>query len=64
MFPKLRKKLNDRGMSLNAYAKFLSISRRTLGNKLNGKTEFTLAEIEKTAGLLETKDWSSLFQRY
>lgn len=64
MFPNLRKKLSDKGMSLNAYTKFLGISRRTLGNKLIGKTEFTLAEIEKTADLLETKDWSSLFQRY
>lgn len=64
MFPKLRKKLSDKGMSLNAYTKFLNISRRTLGNKLNGKTEFTLAEIEMTAKRLKTKDWSSLFQRY
>ncbi len=51
-------------MTLMAYSEFLEISRRSLGYKLNGKTEFTLAEIEKTAKRLEVKDWSSLFQRY
>lgn len=54
-------KIND--MTIDDYAKYLGVSKRTVCNKLNGRTEFTLKDIEKTASLFDGSSWECLFKR-
>ena len=52
MFKNLEVLLESKGLSYKDYATFLSIAEKTVYNKLNGKTEFTLKEVTKTANYL------------
>lgn len=52
MFKNLRNALSDKGITLKAYAEFLGVTEKTIQNKMNGKTEFTLAEAVKTSNFL------------
>lgn len=52
MYINLRNKLNDKGISIRAYAEFLGVSEKTAQNKLNGVTEFTLLEAKRTKEII------------
>lgn len=49
MFKNLRQALADRNMTMKAYADFLGVTEKTLQNKMNGVTEFTYDEVDRTA---------------
>ena len=55
MYRNLIKILNEKKITMKAYAEFLGISEKTLQNKLSGKTEFTLAEAIKTCNVICTE---------
>jgi len=44
---KLKKVLEDKGVSFRQYSSLLGISEKTLYNKLTGATEFTVGEFQK-----------------
>ena len=44
----IRKALQDKNITLKAYAEFLGITEKTLQNKLNGISPFTYPEASKT----------------
>lgn len=48
MFRNLKKILDEKGITVKAYAEFLGVSEKTAHNKIYGKTEFTLGEVIKT----------------
>lgn len=52
MFNNLRNELQSKNISLVAYSKLLGISEKSVQNKLNGTTEFTLSEIKATLNVL------------
>ena len=52
MFKNLRQALADKGMTMKAYAEFLGVTEKTLQNKINGVTEFTYDEVDRTARFL------------
>ena len=52
MFANLRRALFDKNISIKSYAEFLGITEKTAQNKLNGTSEFTFSEVEKTTRIL------------
>lgn len=48
MLTALRKALDDKGITLRAYASVLGISEKTLWNKINEETAFTYPEVRRT----------------
>lgn len=52
MFKNLRQALADKGITMKAYAEFLGVTEKTLQNKMNGVTEFTYGEVERTSKFL------------
>ena len=48
----LKKKIDESGLRLDYIYKSLDISRASLHNKLSGKTEFTLEEVQRLCGIL------------
>ena len=52
MFKNLRQVLTDKGITMKAYAEFLGVTEKTLQNKMNGITEFTYGEVERTSKFL------------
>lgn len=52
MYKNLLEILNKKKITMKAYAEFLGVSEKTLQNKMNGKTEFTLAEAIKTCNII------------
>ena len=52
MFKNLRTALADKKMTMKSYAEFLGITEKTLQNKMNGITEFTYEEVERTSKFL------------
>lgn len=52
MFTNLRNELQAKNISLIAYSRLLGISEKSVQNKLNGITEFTLSEIKATLNVL------------
>lgn len=52
MYENLIEILKRKGISNKAYAEFLGLSEKTVWNKLQGKTEFTLGEAWKTCELI------------
>lgn len=52
MYENLIEILKRKGISNKAYAEFLGLSEKTVWNKLQGKTEFTLGEAQKTCKLI------------
>lgn len=64
MFKNLRHVLNARGITMKSYAEFLGITEKTLQNKMNGVTDFSYPEVEKTSRILFPEyNWSYLFAR-
>ena len=52
MFKNLRQVLTNNGITMKAYAEFLGVTEKTLQNKMNGITEFTYGEVERTSKFL------------
>ncbi len=52
MYKNLAKILNEKKITMKAYAKFLGISEKTVQNKMYGRTEFTLGEATKTCSII------------
>lgn len=52
----LKQKIKNRGYKLGEFACLLSISRSALYRKMNGYTEFKLAEIQLAKELLKLTD--------
>lgn len=61
MFPNLNAEMARHGLKAKELAAALSISERTVSNKLNGKTEFTLSEIKKITALFPNISIDYLF---
>lgn len=55
MFDNLRDELIKKPLTMKSYAEFLGVSEKTLQNKINGVTDFTLSEVEKTCKFLFPK---------
>ena len=51
-FMHLKEALRKRNISNKAYAEFLGVSEKTIQNKMNGETEFTLSEVTKTMKII------------
>lgn len=52
MLKNLREALRRKGISVKQYAEFLDVSEKTIQNKINGQTDFTYPEFDKTCKLL------------
>lgn len=52
MYKNLADILRAEGISKRAYSSFLGISEKSVDNKIDGKTDFTLPEFQKTMLLL------------
>ncbi len=62
MFTNLREALARKNITLKAYAAVLGVSEKTIQNKMNGTTLFTLPEIWTTCfDLLPEYSWAYLF---
>ena len=51
MFLNLRTALQSKNISLVAYSRILGLTEKSVQNKMNGTTEFTLSEIQTTTTL-------------
>lgn len=63
MFKNLNAELSRIGMKTEAFARYLGVSKKTANNKLTGRTEFTLSEIEKVSSLFPNMSIDYLFYR-
>lgn len=62
MFANLREALDQKNITLKAYAAVLGVTEKTIQNKLNCLTPFTLPEVWTTCfDLLPEYSWSYLF---
>lgn len=52
MFKNLRYALTTKGITMKSYAEFLGVTEKTLQNKMNGVTDFSFPEVEKTLRFL------------
>ena len=52
MFKNLKKILDDKGITIKAYADFLGVSEKTAHNKIQGKTDFSYTEVAKTCAII------------
>lgn len=52
MYKNLIRILNEKKITMKAYAEFLGVSEKTIQNKIQGKTEFSLSEATKTCGII------------
>lgn len=52
MYKNLIEILRKKGITNRAYAEYLGITEKSVWNKLQGKTEFTLGEAQRTCLLL------------
>lgn len=63
MLLNLRKALDDKHITVRGYASFLGVSEKTVRNKLDGITDFTYPEVNKTKEeLLPEYDIAYLFK--
>lgn len=62
IFSNLNAELARHNIKNSEFAKLLGITPRTLTNKLNGITEFTLSEIKKTAKAFPNVSIDYLFE--
>lgn len=58
---KLKGKMTEQKCSQSKLAQLLGISVHSVNSKLNGKTEFTIAEMENIADILSLKDPIDIF---
>ncbi len=52
MYMNLANILNDKKVTMKAYAEFLGVSEKTVQNKMKGITDFTLGEAMKTCAVI------------
>lgn len=52
MYKNLTNILNKKRITMKAYAEFLGKSEKTVQNKIQGKTDFTLGEAMKTCAII------------
>ena len=52
MYKNLRLALMSKNITMKAFSEFLGITEKTLQNKMNGVTEFTYDEVERTSRFL------------
>jgi predicted transcriptional regulator len=52
MYKNLVRILNEKSITLKAYAEFLGVTEKTIQNKIQGKTEFTFGEVKKTCSII------------
>lgn len=52
MYKNLANILNDKNVTMKAYAEFLDVSEKTVQNKMKGITDFTLGEAMKTCAVI------------
>lgn len=62
MFPNLNAELSRNGISTKQFAKILGVSPKTANNKLAGRTEFTLSEIQTISRTFPEVTIGYLFQ--
>ena len=55
MFLNLENELRKHHLTKRAYAKFLNISNKTLFNKMNGITDFTLKEMKRSINFISSE---------
>ena len=48
----LKSRLEQKGVSMKAYAEFLGISEKSVQNKIRGRTSFTYPEARRTKSIL------------
>ena len=58
---RLKHELRKKGITNKEYADLLGVSEKTIGNKLNGTTEFIYSEIKRTKTLFPEYDLDYLF---
>ncbi|WP_050698697.1 helix-turn-helix domain-containing protein [Anaeromassilibacillus senegalensis] len=64
MFDNLRNALENKKISMKAYAAVLGVTEKTVQNKLSGQTPFTLPEVWATCfDLLPEYSWTYLFNQ-
>ncbi|WP_195984048.1 DNA-binding protein [Clostridium sp. D33t1_170424_F3] len=64
MFSNLKNALEHKKISMKAYAAVLGVTEKTVQNKLNGQTPFTLPEVWTTCfDLLPEYSWTYLFNQ-
>ena len=61
MFRNLSAELVRHGIKVKDLAEYIGVSPKTASNKLNGKSEFTLSEINKISSLFPTMEVAYLF---
>ena len=63
MYKNLISVLRAKGISNRQLAEILGISEKSVNNKLNGRTDFTLPEFQKICILLKEYDGAWLFEK-
>lgn len=62
MFKNLNAELARKGINVNILANFLGVTPKTIRNKLCGKTEFTLSELQKISKIFPECSMDYLFE--
>lgn len=52
MYKNLIKIINDKKITMKAFAQFLGVTEKTVQNKIQGKTEFTLGEAKRICEII------------
>lgn len=64
LFPNLLIELKHNRYSQKGLARYIGISEKSISKKLNGKTEFTLKEMEAIQSVFSSCSLDYLFTRY
>ena len=62
MLNNLKKVLDDKGITIRAFAKVLGVDERTIQNKIKGKTPFTYPEAVLSKEIFPEYDLEYLFR--
>lgn len=52
MYANLKSALQKKGITMESYAEFLNVSKKTVTNKINQDTDFTFGEYSRTCKFL------------
>ena len=63
MFINLKKALEGKNISMKSFAAIIGVSEKSAQNKIYGRTEFTLSEVETTLRLFPEFTLKFLFQK-
>ena len=64
MYNNLRKALREKRITNKQYADLLGVTEKSVDNKLSGRTEFTLSEVQKTRALFSEYTLDFLFAEF